>query len=41
VEIAFAALLRRVPRLELVETPRMKPTVGLRGLEALRARVRP
>jgi cytochrome P450 len=38
-EIAFATLLRRMPRLELVETPRWKPTFVLRGLEALRVRV--
>ena len=37
--IAFGALLRRVTRLELVETPRWKPTFVLRGLEALRVRV--
>jgi unspecific monooxygenase len=37
--IAFATLLRRVPRLEPVETPRWKPTFVLRGLEALRVRV--
>ena len=37
--IAFETLLRRVPRLELVETPRWKPTFVLRGLEALRVRV--
>ena len=37
--IAFGTLLRRVPRLELVETPRWKPTFVLRGLEALRVRV--
>jgi hypothetical protein len=35
------ALLRRVLRLELVEKPRWKPIVVLRGLEALRMRVRP
>ena len=39
-QIAFATLLRRVPRLELVETPRWKPTFVLRGLEALRVRLR-
>jgi cytochrome P450 len=38
-EIAFGALLRRVPRLEPVEEPRWKPTFVLRGLEALRVRV--
>ena len=37
--IAFETMLRRVPRLELVETPRWKPTFVLRGLEALRVRV--
>ena len=37
--IAFATLLRRLPRLELVEAPRWKPTFVLRGLEALRVRV--
>ncbi len=37
--IAFETLLRRAPRLELVETPRWKPTFVLRGLEALRVRV--
>ena len=37
--IAFATLLRRVPRLELVETPRWKPTFVLRGLRELRVRV--
>ena len=38
-EIAFGAALRRLPRLEPVETPRWKPTFVLRGLEALRVRV--
>jgi cytochrome P450 len=37
--VAFATLLRRVPRLELVEPPRWKPTFVLRGLEALRVRI--
>lgn len=37
--IAFGTLLRRVPRLELVEPPRWKPTFVLRGLESLRVRV--
>ena len=37
--IAFGTLLRRIPRLELVEPPRWKPTFVLRGLEALRVRV--
>ena len=37
--IAFGTLLRRVPRLELVEAPAWKGTFVLRGLEALRVRV--
>ena len=37
--IAFETLMRRVPRLELIEPPRWKPTFVLRGLEALRVRV--
>lgn len=37
--IAFETLLRRVPRLELVEAPSWKPTFVLRGLQALRVRV--
>jgi cytochrome P450 len=37
--IAFETLLRRRPALELVETPRWKPTFVLRGLESLRVRV--
>ena len=37
--IAFGTILRRVPRLALVEPPRWKPTFVLRGLEALRVRV--
>jgi cytochrome P450 len=37
--IAFETLLRRVPRLELVEAPRWKPTFVLRGLRELRVRV--
>ena len=37
--IAFETLLRRAPRLELVETPRWKPTFVLRGLESLRVRI--
>ena len=37
--IAFGTLLRRVPRLELVEAPRWKPTFVLRGLESLHVRV--
>jgi cytochrome P450 len=38
-EIAFGTLLRRIPRLELIEAPRWKPTFVLRGLEGLRVRV--
>jgi cytochrome P450 len=38
-EIAFGRLLRRLPRLELVEAPRWKPTFVLRGLESLRVQV--
>src|SRR3954465_2692554 len=37
--IAFETLLRRAPRLALVETPRWKPTFVLRGLESLRVRM--
>jgi cytochrome P450 len=37
--IAFETLLRRLPHLEPIETPRWKPTFVLRGLEALRVRV--
>ncbi len=37
--VAFETMLRRMPRLELVEPPRWKPTFVLRGLEALRVRV--
>jgi cytochrome P450 len=37
--IAFEALLRRVPKLELVETSEWKPTFVLRGLRALHVRV--
>jgi len=37
--IAFGTLLRRVPRLELVEAPTWKSTFVLRGIEALRVRV--
>jgi cytochrome P450 len=37
--IAFETLLRRVPRLELVEEPAWKPTFVLRGLRELRVRV--
>ncbi|MDO8484779.1 MAG: cytochrome P450 [Candidatus Limnocylindrales bacterium] len=39
IEVAFGTLLRRIPRLELVEPPRWKPTFVLRGLQALRVRV--
>lgn len=38
-EIAFGTLLRRMPRLELAESPRWKPTFVLRGLQTLRVRV--
>ena len=37
--IAFETLLRRAPRLELIEKPRWKPTFVLRGLESLRVRI--
>lgn len=37
--IAFGTLLRRCPGIELVETPRWKPTFVLRGLRSLRVRV--
>ena len=37
--VAFETMLRRMPRLDLVEPPRWKPTFVLRGLEALRVRV--
>jgi cytochrome P450 len=37
--IAFETLLRRAPRLEVVETPSWKPTFVLRGLESLRVRI--
>ena len=37
--IAFETLLRRAPRLELVEEPRWKPTFVLRGLESLHVRI--
>jgi cytochrome P450 len=37
--IAFEALLRRLPRIELVSEPVWKPTFVLRGLEALPVRV--
>lgn len=35
-QIAFTTLLRRIPRIALVEEPTWKPTYVLRGLEALR-----
>ena len=38
-QIAFATLLRRVPRIQLLEEPRWKPSFVLRGLEALRVQV--
>ena len=37
-EILFERILRRLPRLELVEEPAWKPRFVLRGLEALRVR---
>jgi cytochrome P450 len=37
-QIAFSTLLRRAPRLQLVEAPEWKPTFVLRGLRALRVR---
>jgi cytochrome P450 len=37
--IAFGTLLRRIPRMALVEEPHWKPTFVLRGLESLRVRV--
>jgi cytochrome P450 len=37
-EILFAAILRRMPRLQVVEEPVWKPRFVLRGLEALRVR---
>lgn len=37
-QIAFETLLRRAPRLQLVEEPEWKPTYVLRGLRALRVR---
>ncbi len=37
-EILFEAMLRRMPRLDLLETPVWKPRFVLRGLEALRVR---
>ncbi len=37
-EILFAAILHRMPRLQVVEQPAWKPRFVLRGLEALRVR---
>jgi cytochrome P450 len=37
-QTSFAAVLRRMPSLELVEEPRWKPNYIIRGLEALRVR---
>jgi cytochrome P450 len=37
-EILFAAILRRMPELQLVEEPAWKPRFVLRGLESLRVR---
>ena len=37
-EILFGAILERMPRLQVVETPTWKPRFVLRGLEALRVR---
>ena len=36
--VLFTRMLERLPRLELVEAPRWKPTFVLRGLETLRVR---
>jgi len=38
-ETSFATLLRRFPRMELVQEPAWKPNYIIRGLEALRVRV--
>jgi len=38
-EILFEAILRRMPRLDVVEKPAWKPRFVLRGLESLRVRV--
>ena len=38
-QTSFSALLRRFPRMELVEEPRWKPTYIIRGLAGLRVRV--
>ncbi len=37
-QTSFSTLLRRLPRLDLVETPRWKPNYIIRGLEELRVR---
>jgi cytochrome P450 len=37
-EVSFASLLRRLPRLELVAKPRWKPAYIIRGLQALHVR---
>ena len=37
-EILFAAILRRMPGLQVVEEPAWKPRFVLRGLESLRVR---
>ena len=37
-ETSFATLLRRLPRLDLVEEPRWKPNYIIRGLRELRVR---
>ncbi len=38
-QIAFTTLLRRCPTIQLLETPRWKPTYVLRGVESLRVRI--
>jgi cytochrome P450 len=38
-QVAFTTLLRRAPRIRLVETPTWKPTYVLRGLRSLRVRL--
>lgn len=38
-EIAFPALLKRFPKLELVREPKFRPTLTLRGLESLQVRI--
>ena len=37
-EVSFSTLLERLPRMELVEEPRWKPTYIIRGLERLKVR---